>query len=177
MRFRGDWPGAEQIKTPRLKLEPLRLEHADEMFPVLQDRGLHEFTGGEPTLNLDQLRARYARLVAGRSPDGLHGWLNWIIRHEKTHAVIGTVQATLSHDHGRPSAELAWIVAVAHQRRGYATESAEAVAGWLRQHGVDVFTAHIHPEHKASIGVALHLGLTATDAIVDGETRWESGPK
>ena len=46
---------------------------------------------------------------------------------------------------------------------------------WLRAKGIDTVTADIHPGHKASMGVASHLGLTATDVAEDGETRWE-GP-
>ncbi len=48
------------------------------------------------------------------------------------------------------------------------------MAGWLRRHGVDVLVAHVHPSHEASIGVARHLGMTATDVLVDGEVRWTS---
>jgi RimJ/RimL family protein N-acetyltransferase len=176
MGLRRDWPDAEQIDTPRLTLEPLRIEHAGEMCPVLDDRSLHQYIGGKP-LNLGQLRARYVVQVTGHSPDGAQGWLNWIMRHSTEQAVVGTVQATLSHQQGSMSAEIAWIVASPYQRRGYATEAARAIVGWLRQQGVDVFTAHIHPEHEASVRVARRLGLTATDAMVDGETRWVSGGK
>jgi len=34
----------------------------------------------------------------------------------------------------------------------------------------------VHPEHRASIRVAERLGLTATDIVVDGETRWTTAP-
>ena len=37
------------------------------------------------------------------------------------------------------------------------------------------FTAHIHPGHEASMGVARHVGLRPTDIIEGGERRWE-GP-
>jgi RimJ/RimL family protein N-acetyltransferase len=112
-------------------------------------------------------------LAAGRSPDGQQGWLNWVIRHRETGAIVGTVQATLCEASGQTSAEIAWIVASAHQRQGYAKEAAGGMAAWLREHGVHVFVAHVHPEHAASIGVARHLGLTATaETRIDGEIRW-----
>jgi hypothetical protein len=50
----------------RLVLEPLRLEHADEMAPLLDDSRLHTLTGGRPA-TLDELRETYAQQVAGRS--------------------------------------------------------------------------------------------------------------
>jgi len=70
------------------------------------------------------------------------------------------------------TAELAWTIAVAFQRRGYARESAGAVLGWLQARGVRRFIAHIHPEHQASMAIAGALGLVATDQVIDGELRW-----
>jgi RimJ/RimL family protein N-acetyltransferase len=174
VRWAPDWPRAEPIETSRLTLEPLSVEHAGEMLAVLADPRLYEYTGGGP-LTLDQLRARYARQVVGHSRDGTQGWLNWILREPALSAVVGTVQATLVHANGAVSAELAWIISVAHQRRGYATEAAEAIAQWLGRRGVRSFVAHIHPDHQASIAVARRLGLSPTDEVSDGETRWVSG--
>jgi RimJ/RimL family protein N-acetyltransferase len=169
----SNWPAAEQIETARLALEPLRVGHADEMVLVLDDPGLYEYTGGEPP-SLDLLRARYARQASGHSRDGARGWLNWIIRARGSREVLGAVQATLWLEDRQLQAELAWIVGVAHQRQGYATEAAGAMLAWLARHGVGVFTAHIHPGHSASIAVAGHLGMTATSTVVDGETRWSA---
>jgi RimJ/RimL family protein N-acetyltransferase len=171
----ADWPAAERIETPRLRLEPLTVGHADEMAQILDDVSLHEYTGGRPE-TLEQLRARYARQAAGRSPDGAQGWLNWILRRRDTNAIAGTVQATLSDDGGRRTALLAWVIASEHQRNGFAREAAQAMVAWLRGHGVEVFAAHIHPRHAASIAVAEHLGMRAGETGSDGEVRWSSSP-
>jgi hypothetical protein len=66
---------------------------------------------------------------------------------------------------GRPSSR--GSIGVANQRQGYATEAARAMLEWLERQGVVVFIAHIHPSHLASTGVARHLGLTPTSAVVD----------
>jgi RimJ/RimL family protein N-acetyltransferase len=168
------WPAAAVIETARLRLEPLRVEHAEEMAPVLGDQSLHEHIGGNPP-TLEQLRERYARQVVGHSADDAQGWLNWIVRDNESGATVGTVQATL-HEHlaGRPAAQIAWIIGSAHQGRGYAKEAASGMVGWLRLQGIDTFIAHIHPEHAASIGVARHLGLRTTDVLRDAEVRWVS---
>ncbi len=167
------WPRAEPIETARLRLEPLRAEHADEMSSVLADHELYDYIGGRSP-SVEELRTRYERQVVGHSPDGAQGWLNWVVRDRETAAPVGTVQATISRTPGHISAELAWTIAVAHQRQGYATEAAEGMLTWLRLRGVDRFTAHIHPEHEASMTVARRLGLSATDVMNDGETRWVS---
>ena len=170
---RAAWPVPAPIQTARLVLEPLRAGHAQEMVAVLEEAELYAFTGGEPP-RLEELRARYVRQATGRSPDGAHGWLNWVMRHRSERILVGTVQATLSSGDGQLSAVLAWTVGVDHQRQGYATEAAAGMAQWLARHGVVSLVAHIHPGHDASIGVARRLGLVATGVVVNGETRWAS---
>ncbi len=167
----AEWPRAVLIETPRLKLEPLRVEHADEMATALDDPGLHEFIGGRPATP-PELRARYARLAAGPGDEGAGGWLNWLVRDRDGGCPIGTVQATLELRHGSAFAELAWVIVTRHQRRGYAGEAVKAVVTWLRSRGVAALAAHIHPEHRASIAVARSVGMSPTDVVVDGETRW-----
>jgi methyltransferase (TIGR00027 family) len=161
------WLAAEPIAAERLDLEPVRVEHAAEVARALDDAGLHEFTGGRPA-TVDELRERYARWAVGHSPDGTQGWLNWVIRRRDTGAAVGTMQVTLT----TRGAELAWVVAVAQQGRGYAREAALATVDWLRAHGVTALVAHIHPDHRASMAIATVLGLRPTEVTVDGETQW-----
>jgi RimJ/RimL family protein N-acetyltransferase len=158
------------LRTARLDLEPLRVDHAAEAAAALSDARLHTFIGGEPATE-DELRDRYSRQVAGHSPDGGETWLNWMLRRRDTGELVGTVQATVTGS----TADLAWVVAVPHQGQGYAREAALAIRTELLRTGVVTFTAHIHPDHSASAGIARALGMTPTDAVVDGETRWTDG--
>jgi RimJ/RimL family protein N-acetyltransferase len=138
---------------------------------VLGDKALYGYTGGAPP-SLEELRSRYARQVAGRSPDHGRGWLNWIVRERGRRTAVGLVQATVSHEVHGMVAEIAWLIGVSHQGRGYATEAAEAMVAWLGHNDVNDVSAHINERHAASIAVAQRLGLTATGTIIDGETRW-----
>jgi RimJ/RimL family protein N-acetyltransferase len=169
----SDWPEARPIETPRLTLEPLSVEHAEEMASALDDPGLHEFIGGSPA-TADELRARYARQIVGHSPDGTEGWLNWVVRLRDTGDPAGTVQATVRPAGGLLSADVAWVVASPHQGRGIASEASGAMVEWLRARGVHRVVALVHPDHTASSAVARRLGLVATDDLVDGEVRWVS---
>jgi RimJ/RimL family protein N-acetyltransferase len=168
------WPAAEVIETERLVLEPLRVEHAAEMAPVLDDVALHRYIGGRPA-SVGELGDRYRRQAVGRSPDGTEGWLNWVIRCRASGQPVGTVQATVSRDGRRRQAELAWVIGIPWQRLGYAVEAATGMADWLRGCGIPLLVAYVHPEHRASERVAERLGFTATDVVVEGETRWTSG--
>jgi RimJ/RimL family protein N-acetyltransferase len=121
--------------TRRLHVEPLRPAHAAEMFAVLDDPGLHEFTGGAP-LPLPDLTRRYAALASRRSPDGGQVWCNWVLRERASGTAVGTVQATLPRsgpDAGE--AEVAWVIGRAAQGRGYAREAAASLVERLHAAG------------------------------------------
>lgn len=158
---------AEPVPTARLQLEPLRISHAAEAARAFADERLHTFTGGSPA-DEAALRDRYVRQLRGPSPDGSATWLNWMVRRRDTLELVGTVQATVTAE----AADLAWVVSVPHQGSGFAREAAGAMTGWLRERGVQHFTAHVHPDHAASSAVARSLGLSPTDVVVDGEIRW-----
>ncbi|MGV9424351.1 GNAT family N-acetyltransferase [Streptomyces sp. NPDC003656] len=166
------WPAAAPLTTPRLRLEPLRVEHAREAFAFLDDARLHTWTGGAPD-TLAELEARYARQAAGHSPDGAQGWLNWLLRRRADARLVGTVQATLSRaPGGGTEAVLAWVTGAAYQGEGYAREGAGAMAEWLRAGGVSALVACIRPGHTASAAVARALALAPSGVVVDGEVRW-----
>lgn len=158
-----------RIVTDRFELVPLTVDDAADMVEVLSDPALYTFTGGAPP-SLPELRSRYARLVAGRSPDGRQEWLNWIVRRRTDGRAVGTVQATVT-DGGR-QAEIAWVVGAAFQGQGYATAAAVALVDWLDERGVRTVSAHIHPEHRASMTVAERAGLRPTERFDDGERLW-----
>lgn len=162
-------PATPNLRTDRLDLEPLAEAHAEAMLGVLGDPGLYAFIGGEPP-DLRELRARFARMVVGHNHDGSQVWHNWIVRTRDTSAAVGTIQATV--DLAARAAEIAWVIGVPWQGRGYASEAAVELVGWLERIGITEITAHIHPEHGASAAVAARAGLGQTESIEDGERVW-----
>ena len=155
---------AETLVTARLTLTPLAVADAAEMADVLSDPGLYTFTGGEPP-SRDQLAERYRFQLAGAPPG--ETWHNWIIRLEG--AALGYVQATVTG----AQADLAWVVGVPWQGRGYAREAATAMRDCLAGRGVTAFSAHVHPEHEASQRVAASLGLRPSGRLdAEGEMIW-----
>jgi RimJ/RimL family protein N-acetyltransferase len=165
---RSDGAGGDRIVTARLELVPLAVSDAEEMVAVLGDERLYAFTGGRPP-TLDELRARYARLVVGWSPDGTEQWRNWIVRLRDGRAV-GTVQATIAV--AAREAEVAWVIGFPWQGQGLATEAVRGLVAWLETGGVLAITAHVHPDHHASAAVAARAGLAATGEVHDGERDW-----
>lgn len=139
------------------------------MVVVLADESLYRFIGGHPP-DLDELRARYGRLVLGHSADGTEEWRNWIVRDRAGGRAVGTLQATIVDD-GR-GAEVAWMIGGPWQHRGFASEAVQALVSWLDARGVPTITAHVHPDHHASAAVAARAGLSPTDEIEGGERLW-----
>ena len=163
------------------------------MVDLLADRSLYSFYDDELSPSLDDLRDRFSRQAVGVSPDGREVWHSWIVRERESGTAIGFVQATVGPTagssfaaadtvatpyHGLSSAELAWVIGVPWQGRGFATEAAAAVRDGVRGPGsatgddVTRVHAHIAPGHVASETVARRLGLTPTDVTHHGETRW-----
>ena len=158
---------SEVLVTGRLRLEPLRHDHADEMVSVLSYAGLYEFTGGSaPTLG--ELNRRYDAQVAGPA-DGSEQWRNWIMRETEGDSAAGFVQATVVDG----TADVAWLVGHEFQGQGFGVEAAAAMCEWLRSAGLQSLTAHIHPHHVASQKVASGLGMSRTGEVdEDGEEVW-----
>jgi RimJ/RimL family protein N-acetyltransferase len=157
-----------RIATSRLDLAPLLCEHADDLFSVLSDPLLYEFTQGVPPASVAELHDRYTFLESRTSPDGTQAWLNWVLFERATGLSIGYVQATVESR----CADIAWVVGTPWQGLGFATEAVVAMIVWLHDAGVQVVRANVHPLHAASQRVAAKAGFALTVETVDGEGVW-----
>jgi len=164
----ADWT----LETERLLLDPMVERDSHALFALLTDPEIHVFTGGCPPPSFDHVRAKIRRRESRRSPEGDELWLNWTLRLKADRSVVGYVQAGVTH--GR--ADLAWVVGVPFQRRGYASEASRRVLRWLRDDlDVHEVRANIHPEHVASRRVARNIGLLKSGERTDeGEEVWRT---
>jgi RimJ/RimL family protein N-acetyltransferase len=155
----------ERILTARLELQPVVEGDAEALAEVFFDERMYRFTGGQPG-TLEDLRASFVRIEAGRANDrDGTAQRNWTVRRRADGQAVGMLQAVFA-DGGR-SAEIAWAVGVSWQGQGIASEAAQAVVAWLSARGVQIITAHINPDHHASIGVAARVGLQPTREFRD----------
>jgi RimJ/RimL family protein N-acetyltransferase len=146
------------LRTDRLWLEPIRVDHADAMFDALREPSLYAYQTDERPCDLAALRERYARLAVGRSPDGAFHWLNWILVLRDGGDAAGYVQATVRTD--LSAADIAYVVVPAHQRRGLATEAVRAMVRRLLSAGVGELRAVVDERNRASIALLERLGFT-----------------
>lgn len=145
------------LETERLRLEPIRPDHADAMFEGLHDPSLYAYQTDEPPASRRELRERYARLARGLSPSGKQHWLNWIIVPRDAGTAAGYVQATVEND--RSSATIGYLVLPAYQRRRFAGEAVAAMVQHLAASGICAVEAVIDARNAASIALVERLGF------------------
>lgn len=160
------------FKLNRLLLTPIKASHAQVMFPILADKQLYTFTGDEPPESEQALRSTYRKLESRKSPDKSQLWLNWLISIVESGTTIGYVQATVSEF----SADIAWLTGTKWQKRGFASEAATGLVGWLSANEMPLIRALISPNHKASQKVASNAGLTKSNLIEANEDVWVFRP-
>jgi RimJ/RimL family protein N-acetyltransferase len=160
------------LRHPLCDLEPLRVDHAAAMFPVLSDPAIYEYENAPPASEA-ALAARYARQVVGHSPDGREHWLNWVVRRP-TGELAGYVQATVHPD---GAAYLGYELASRHWRQGLGRAAvATLIDALVTHHGVTRCVAVLKARNARSLGLLRTLGFqpgSATDraawAVEDDE--------
>ena len=156
----GDWT----LRSSRLILGPMVQDDAPELFSLLQEPALHQFTGNAPPASCKDLRAKIRLWERRHSPTLDELWLNWTLRLRSNGLTVGKVQATVHEQ----TAELAWTIGVPFQGQGYATEASRCVATWILDYcGVTELRASIHPDHIVSQRVATHVGMRPSGELTD----------
>ena len=121
------------IESKTLRLEPLTVAHAEEMFEPLSATALYDYTPGAPPASVAALRDRYLKLERGTSADGGQVWLNWIIRLTSGRCV-GFVQATI---YPARTGDFAFVLAPGYWGRGVAFEACQAAVPYIaKEHRV-----------------------------------------
>ena len=160
----GPAPRMRALRTARLRLEPQRAAHADEMFQVLSDPAIYTYENAPPA-SLQALRERYGRLESRRSGDGSQLWLNWVLR-VPAHGLIGYVQASVLPG-GRAS--IGYELASAHWGRGYAQEAVGAMLDELaRRYGVRGVSAVLKRPNERSRRLLERLGFMMAPSEAHG---------
>ncbi len=148
------------LETNRLGLEPLRREHAEQLFAALSDQRIYLFIPPKPPASLQMLEARYQKLETRQSPSGDEAWLNWAIYLKAQDKYIGTVQTTVREN---LTAQIAYELAPDYWRQGYATEACLRIIEYLfaDYHLTEIF-AEVDTRNAASWRLLEKLGFERT---------------
>jgi RimJ/RimL family protein N-acetyltransferase len=144
------------IESKTLRLEPLTVAHAEEMFEPLSAPALYDYTPGAPPASAAALRERYLTLERGHSADGRQLWLNWIIRLASGRCV-GFVQATIYPER---TGDFAFVLAPEYWGRGVAFEACRAAIPYIADElGVTMLFATVDPKNTRSIRLLTRIGF------------------
>ncbi|WP_150468554.1 GNAT family N-acetyltransferase [Francisella sp. SYW-9] len=147
------------LLTSRFKLEPLKQEHADKMFNLLQNKEIYNYIDDTPPSSLDKLEIKYKQREKQISPDNKYIWLNWVIKCKKSSEYIGYIQATIPILE-KTTAILGYVIFPAYWRKGIATETVSCIITELfKTYKVIEIKAFIDQNNIASIALIKRLGF------------------
>jgi ribosomal-protein-alanine N-acetyltransferase len=144
------------LKTKRLILEPIVIDHASPMLEILKDAALYDFIPHDPP-TLESLTERYAKWEKRISPDGNEIWLNWAARLKDTNQFVGHFQSGIQKN---KESKVAYTIGVSYQRKGLAFEGLNRVCEFLiQQLDVVKIRAWIDTRNEASLALVTKLGM------------------
>ena len=158
------------LEGERTILHPLRAEHADALFPILNDPELSRYTPQPRWSTLDELRDRYARLESRRGDDGLEHWLNWAIEEKTTGRIVGFVQATAQGD--LSSASIAYVFGRAFWGRGLASDAVGTMLAHLKAIEIRTTLATVDLNNHRSVRLLERFRFRASDTSDPASARY-----
>lgn len=84
--------------TCRLIFEPLRENHADELYEGFSDQATYRFIPGRPPMSIEAMRREYSEFSGGAPASSGETWLNWAVRESVSGSLVGKLQATQYSD-------------------------------------------------------------------------------
>lgn len=147
-----------QIRTHRLDLEPVRPEHADEVWPQIDDERMWRYFERLRPARVNDLRRRYEKWQRGSGVDD-EIWLNWMCRERSSGVVAGGVQATVFAT--QRYALVAYGIYPRFRRQGYAREATQATIAYVHErYDIDRFRAEMDIRNEPSYRLADSMGFT-----------------
>jgi RimJ/RimL family protein N-acetyltransferase len=148
------------IETQRLRLRGHTMEDFAHTTALWSDSAVVPFLGGKP-FTVEECWTRFLRYLGHWS---VLGFGYWLVEEKETREFVGEVGfGNFKRDMEPPLGhipELGWVLAPAKHRKGYATEAAQAALHWGSKHfGETEVACLIHPDHRASIRVAMKCGF------------------
>ena len=155
------------LQTPRLTLEPLRANHAQEVFAALQDDALYQWISNTKPVSVEALSARWLELESRLSPDQTEAWPIWMARRHSGGACLGRVDVVLYSQ--QLASNVGYYLFPPHWGQGYASEAVQAVCAHLDACGVQEYRATVTVGNLASARVLQKASFRYTRRIPDND--------
>ena len=150
----------DPVRTPRLVLTPVGLDHLDELRVLYRDPLVARWTGPWTDASIEAWTSDMAERWAH---DGVGKWM----AHDRADgSLIGRGGSTRFDLDGEWVLELGWVVRDARTGRGYATELGRAAIEWAARHDRSLpIVAFTEVHNRASRAVAERLGMRHAGTI------------
>lgn len=154
------------LTTERCIVRELSTDDMDALFSLYEQPGVTDYMEGlfPREQELDYQRAYIANMYR------IHGYGMWLVTKRDTGEVIG--RAGLEHreyeNHPEDGCELelGYVIAPAHQRRGYAEEVCRAIISYARENlSYDRINCLIEQGNEASVCLARKLGFSYMESL------------
>jgi RimJ/RimL family protein N-acetyltransferase len=153
------------LESMRLRLVPLRPEHAALLFEPMRDPLQFRYIPADPPASEAELRARFERASHGSPEPGIL-WYNWLVRTLDDNVPVGGVQATVEGS----TAHIAYWLVRSAQGRGYGREAAQAaIEALIERDGVTRIEARIDTRNVRSIRLVKWLGFRLDQTIKNAD--------
>ena len=154
-----------QLETERLVLRELTSLDFDALYAVLGDSDIMQHY----PYTFDETRVR-RWIQKNQERYHVFGFGLWAVVLKETGELIGDCGLTMQNVDGVILPEIGYHIAKAHQRRGYAKETARACRDWAFTHTpFGMLYSYMKKANEASAATARANGMTLTDEFTDAE--------
>jgi [ribosomal protein S5]-alanine N-acetyltransferase len=155
------------LRTARLTLEPLTVDHADLLYEGLRDPALYTFIPADPPASLEEKRAHFARIMRGPRDNPNELWRNWAVKITASGHYAGMIETSVFPG---DYAYLAYFIFSDAQRNAYAKEACQTVLPHVaREYGVKTIVAEMDTRNTASWRLMESLGFTRVSEKRDAD--------
>jgi RimJ/RimL family protein N-acetyltransferase len=140
--------------TARLRLEPVSVQHADDLWHLFQDPAVAEWYG---VWTLEMAQREAAQIASAWETDGVHKWMAYL---RSSGALVGRGGLSRIQLSGKERLEIGWVLLRPYWGQGYATEiGCAGLAFAFEELGADEVVSFTEARNVRSRAVMERLGF------------------
>lgn len=146
----------------RLTIRPLRAEDATAIYTIRNFESVNQYIDRNPPASVEVVETFITKMNQAAAENKN---IVWSLELKESNEVIGTL-CLWNIEEEKLQAEIGYELHPAHQRRGYTYEAIQALMHYaFTEVGLQILTAVIHRENKASIALAEKCGFVLDSTV------------
>jgi ribosomal-protein-alanine N-acetyltransferase len=156
------------LVSHRLCLEPISGQHAEFLFPLMQNVEIYKWISSLPPKSIEHLQTWWQARESRLSPDGKEAWLNWAVKRKIDGAYVGILDAEINRE--SIASNIGYIFFPEYWGHGLATEAVTTVVQHFSENNILKIFATVTAGNKASCRVLEKSEFVRTRVIPDNDT-------